>query len=113
MRLTFRVLDNAGDLALHDGDGRVSGTEIDTDHGALDLAIRLSRLIASELRSQRRSGEGSRSSDEGGSSRKLIRWSVHGGMKRLLCSSMTYSSRQARSQHLDYRNMGTEYRKER
>lgn len=38
--LTLGVLDNLGNLALHDGDGRVGGTEIDTDHGAGDLAIR-------------------------------------------------------------------------
>lgn len=38
--LTLSVLDNLGNLALHDGDGGVGGTEIDTDHGAGDLAIR-------------------------------------------------------------------------
>jgi hypothetical protein len=71
MKLTFRVLNDARDLALHDGDSRVGGTEIDTDHGALDLAIRGSRLIASELGGERGSGEGSRASDDGGSSGQL------------------------------------------
>lgn len=47
--LTLRVLDDLGDLALHNSDGRVGGTEIDTDDGALDLALRSGRLIASKL----------------------------------------------------------------
>jgi NAD-specific glutamate dehydrogenase len=29
---TFRVLDDAGSLALHDGDARVGRTEVDTDN---------------------------------------------------------------------------------
>lgn len=108
---TFRVFNDAGDLALHDGDGRVGGTKIDTDHGTLDLALRLSGLIASELGSQRRSGESSRASGERGSSGKLMRWSVQCRMKRLRCKRKTYSPRQARSQHFDYGYMGIEYRK--
>lgn len=39
--LTLRVLDDARDLALHDGDGRVCGSEIDTDDRALDLLLTL------------------------------------------------------------------------
>lgn len=35
---TFRVLYYARRLALHHGDSRVGGTQIDTDDGALDLA---------------------------------------------------------------------------
>lgn len=39
MRLTFCVFNDAGCLALHDGDGRVCGSQIDTNDGTLDLAI--------------------------------------------------------------------------
>ena len=38
-RRTFRVLDDARLLSLHDGYGRVGGTQIDTDDGTLDLLI--------------------------------------------------------------------------
>lgn len=48
LQLTLGVLDDARDLALHDGNGRVGGSKIDTDHGTLDLALRSSRLIAGE-----------------------------------------------------------------
>jgi len=34
---TLSVLDDLGDLAFHDGNGRVGGTQIDTDNGTLDL----------------------------------------------------------------------------
>ena len=38
-RRTFRVLDDARLLSLHDGYGRVGGTQVDTDDGTLDLLI--------------------------------------------------------------------------
>lgn len=72
--ITFRVLNNARDFAFHDGDGRVGGTQVDTDDGTLDLAIALGssrRLIASETGSEGGSVNGSRASGKGGSSGKL------------------------------------------
>lgn len=41
---TFRVLDDSGVHALHERDGGVGGSEIDTDHGALDLLIAVDLL---------------------------------------------------------------------
>lgn len=72
-QLTLGVLDDARDLALHDGNSRVGGTEINTDDGSLDLALALgsrSRLIASKLGRKGSSGEG-RASGVGGSPGKL------------------------------------------
>lgn len=70
--LTLGVLDDARDLALHDGDGRVGGTQVNTDDGALDLllALRGSRLEASESGCHRGS-EGRLAGSQGGSSGKL------------------------------------------
>lgn len=71
--LTLRVLDDARNLALHDGDSRVSGSEIDTNDGALDLLLTLgcsSRFEASKSGCQSGS-EGSLASGQGGSSGKL------------------------------------------
>lgn len=99
-KLTLRVLDDARNLALHNGNGGVGGTQIDTDHGTSDLAIAGSRLIASELRWERGTGESSRSSGEGGGSGKLeCNGQKARGLRREALA--TYSSRQARSQH-DY-----------
>ena len=39
--ITFSVLDDARLLALHDGDGRICRTQIDTDDGALYLLSRI------------------------------------------------------------------------
>lgn len=36
---TLRVFNDSRGLALHDGDGRVGGTKIDTDDLALDLLV--------------------------------------------------------------------------
>jgi hypothetical protein len=36
---TLRVLNDARDLALHDGDGRVGGTQVNTNDRALDLLL--------------------------------------------------------------------------
>lgn len=70
-QLTFGVLNDARDLALHDGDGRVGGTEIDTNDGALNLlTLGSSRLEASESGCHRGS-EGRLAGSQGGSSGKL------------------------------------------
>jgi len=45
---TFRVLNYPRRLALHDGDSRIGGTEIDTDDGTLDL-VAIFRVSSSEL----------------------------------------------------------------
>lgn len=37
--LTFRVLDDSGSLALHDGHSGVRGTQVNTDDLALDLLL--------------------------------------------------------------------------
>lgn len=72
-KLTLGVLNDARDLALHNGNSGVGGTQINTDDGALDLTFALSsrgRLIASKLGGKGSSGEG-RASGEGGSPGKL------------------------------------------
>jgi hypothetical protein len=47
---TLTVLNDSGSGALHDGDGRVGGTEIDTDDLALDLLITAIGVSSSERR---------------------------------------------------------------
>lgn len=85
MKLTLGVLNDARDLALHDGDGRVGGTQINTNDGALDLLLTLgsSRLEASESGCQRGS-EGSLAGGQGGSSGKLEKKLAAIGVRRQL-----------------------------
>jgi hypothetical protein len=104
--LTLRVFDDARNLALHDGDGRVGGSQIDTDHGTLNLFALAGRgrLIASESRCQRGS-EGGRASGKGGSSGKLfLKSKLATGQeqesRQKLQFRKTYSSGKTRGQHL-------------
>lgn len=103
VELTFRVLNNLGGLALHDGDGRVGGTQIDTDHSSLHLAI--CRLVP-------RKGRGGGLAQE--TCRACGSWELEplkkdfvshddfwGGGRSSRSSAITYSSRQARWQHLE------------
>ena len=55
-RRTFGVFDDARDLALHDGDGRVGGTQIDTNDGTLHLL--LSTVCVSSRKERRSEGRG-------------------------------------------------------
>jgi len=45
---TLRVLDDAWHLALHESNGRVGGTQVDTDNGALDLLLAALSVSARE-----------------------------------------------------------------
>lgn len=69
MARTLRVGDNLGDVALHEGNGGVGGTQIDTDHRALDLGV--VRLIAGKPRGDGLPGEGGRAAGDGRSPGKL------------------------------------------
>jgi hypothetical protein len=65
---TLRVFDDARDLALHDGNGRVGCTQIDTDDGALHLLL----LIAGECGAERARVDGSATGSRGHARRELV-----------------------------------------
>lgn len=65
---TLRIFDDARDLALHDGNGRVGCTQIDTDDGALHLLL----LIAGECGAEGARADGSATGSRGHARRKLV-----------------------------------------
>lgn len=70
MERTLGVGNNLGDVALHEGNGRVGGTQIDTDHRALDLGV--VRLIAAgEARRQGLPGDAGGAAGDGRGPGKL------------------------------------------
>lgn len=65
---TLRVFDDARDLALHDGNGRVGCAQIDTDDGALDLLL----FIAGECGAEGARVDGSAAGSRGHARRELV-----------------------------------------
>lgn len=90
MEHTLRVFNNARDLALHDGDGRIGCAQINTDDGALDLLL----LIARECGAEGTGVDGCAAGSRGHARRELVMRSVvrcRRGRRRLHVQSVIIS----------------------
>ena len=78
---TLRVFDDARDLALHDGNGRVGCAQIDTDDGALDLLL----FVAGDCGAEGARIDGSAAGSRGHARREMVMRSESAGADAGAC----------------------------